>query len=109
MLHVHMSHRAEVHGEEMLKHISKFLLGSTSHALPIAMVIEGLVALCRGEVTDVATLWGVLDGPRHSQWKLVDDKRLKLALAARKNSIITCTMWISLGLSWWQPCVSCLS
>lgn len=59
----------------MLSHISKFLLNSTTNPLPVAMVIEGLVALCHSEVTDVATLWGVLGGSHHSQWKLVNDGR----------------------------------
>ena len=72
----HNIYRAELHGEELLSHISKFLLNNTSSSpLPVAMVIEGLVALCRSEVTDVATLWGVMENPHHSQWKVVDDNR----------------------------------
>lgn len=66
--------RAEVHGEEMLNHISKFLLVTAGDPLPIAMVIEGLVALCECEVTDVGTLWGVLGGQQHSRALLQDNR-----------------------------------
>lgn len=68
--------RAEVHGEDMLRHISRFLKDKSSNPLPVAMVIEGLVSLCQSEVTDVATLWGVLGSPHHSQWRVMDDNRL---------------------------------
>ena len=73
-----------MHGEEMLKHISRFLLSSTNHPVPIAMAIEGLVALCRSEVTDVATLWGVLSS---SQWKVVDDGRYVLCTVSLVPSV----------------------
>lgn len=66
--------RAEVHGEEVLNHISKFLLITTGDPLPITMVIEGLVALCECEVTDVGTLWGVLGGQHHSRTLLQDNR-----------------------------------
>ena len=74
--------RAEVHGEQMLSNISKFLLNKESNPLPVAMVIDGLVALCRADVTDVATLWGVLSKPRHSHMKLVDDNRSVVSIAS---------------------------
>ena len=66
----------------MLSHISKFLLVSTSNPLPVAMVIEGLVALCQCEVMDVGTLWGVLGGQHHSK-TLVHDTR----------SVLLCIVW----------------
>ena len=51
--------RAEKHGEETLSLISG-LLSASHDPLPVAMVIEGLTALCSSEVVDVVTVWGVL-------------------------------------------------
>ena len=64
-----------MHGEQMLSNISKFLLNSKSNPITVSMVIEGLVALCHADVTNVSTLWGVLSTSHHSHIKLVDDNR----------------------------------
>lgn len=66
--------RAELHGEEMLSHISKLLSVDTGDPLHVVMAIEGLVALCQSEVMDVGTLWGVLDAQHYSRTLLQDTR-----------------------------------